>query len=235
MMRPFVELVRKDLALQWRNRDALVLVVLFALMVVLVFAFAYGPFFTPLALDADERRRELAKLASAVFWVAMLFSGVIALSRGAELDRVHGALRAIRLSGVAPEALYFSKVVSTVVLLGFVEAVLAPLTLVFLQVNSFTTGDGVRLAGIAALGTLGFSAIGAFLATMTASVRGRESFLSIMLLPVLVPLLIAATKCSVPVFASEALTEPMWLGLLAAYPFVSLAICGLLFEFVLEE
>jgi len=235
MRRPFTELVRKDILLQWRNWDAFVLVVLFALIVVLVFAFAYGPFFTPMALDAAERRRELAKLASAVFWIAVVFSGIIALNRSAELDRTTGALNVIRLCGVAAETLYLSKVVSTAVLLGLVEVILAPLTLVFFQVDPFTPNDAFRLVGIALLGTLGFSAVGAFLAAMAASVRGRESFLSMILLPLLVPLLIAATKCSVPVFASEPLRESMWLGLLAAYPFVSLAVCGVLFEFVLEE
>lgn len=231
----FLELVRKDLSLQWRSRDALPLVMLFALTVVLVFAFAYGPFLTPLGLPPSERREELAKLASTVFWIAIAFSGIIALSRSAELDRSHGALKAIRLSGIAPETLYFSKVVSTAVVLGLVGVVLVPLTLVFLQVNTFRPEDGLRLAGIVGLGTLGFSAMGAFLAALSASVRGRESFLSLLLLPVLTPLLVAATKCSVPVFASEPLRERTWLGLLAVYSFVSLAVCGLLFEHVVEE
>lgn len=235
MKSPFLELVRKDISLQWRSRDAVPLVMLFALTVVLVFAFAYGPFLTPLGLSADERRKELAKLSSAVFWIAIAFSGIIAMNRSAELDRSHGALRAIRLSGITPETLYFSKVISTVVVLGSVGCVLAPLTLVFLQVNTFRTEDGLRLAGIVGLGTLGISAMGAFLATMSASLRGRESFLSLLVLPMWTPLLVAATKCSVPVFASEPLRERTWLGLLVAYPFVSLAVCALLFEYVAEE
>ncbi|MBM3214812.1 hypothetical protein FJZ36_07855 [Candidatus Poribacteria bacterium] len=235
MIRHLAVLARKDLALQWQSRDALLLVVLFALIVLLVFAFAYGPYFAPLELDADARRLELGKLASAVFWIAISFAGVIALNRSAEMDRTQGAIQSIRLAGIRPEAIYLSRVLAMTVLLLGVEVVLAPLAVVFLQVRAFALPDAARLAGIALLGTVGFSALGSFLSAMTASVRGRESFLSVLLLPLLVPLLIAATKCSVPVFAAEPLRDTSWLGLLGGYPFVCLAVCTLLFESILEE
>ena len=228
-------LVHKDLALQWRNRDAVWVVALFVLLVVLEFAFAYGPFFVPLGLEIEERRRELAKLAAAVFWVAVAFAGVIALHRSAEIDRAGGAVRALRLAGLDASALYFGKVIGIVLLLTGVEIVLIPLTIAFLGIDTFGWYDALRLAGIAALGTLGFGATGAFIAAMTTSVRGRESLLSVMLLPIMIPMLIAATKCTVPIFASEPIRERTWLALLEAYPLLMLGLGTLLFDAILEE
>ena len=233
--RQFGELVRKDLSVQWQSRETIFVVVLFALLILLVFAFAYGPFFVPLQLDASARRRELAKLASAVFWVSAAFAGVIALHRGAEVDRAEGAWRAIRLAGVNSTVVYFAKVISMAVLLAGVQVVLLPATIVFLQVDAFGIRDVTRLAGITALGILGFSGLGAFFAAMAVGARGRESLLTVVLLPLLIPLLIAATKCSVPVFASEPIRDMVWLGFLGAYPPIVLAMGTLLFESVMEE
>lgn len=227
----FASLVGKDIALQWRRRDALLLVFLFALLVLLIFAFAYGPIFAPPELTPASRRREIAKLASGVFWIAVAFAGVITLSRGAEIDRRDGAVKAIRLAGVEPLTFYFSRIVSIWLLLSLVEMAMLPLTVAFLQVDHLTFQDVGRLAGIAALGTLGFSAMGAFLS----SIMERESFLTALLFPLLIPLFIAATKCSVPLFASEPFQETRWLGLLVAYPLLTMGVCSLLAESLLEE
>jgi heme exporter protein B len=231
----FIELVRKDIALQFRSRDAFLVVLLFSLLVLLVFAFAFGPMFAPVELDALARQREVAKLASSAFWIAVAFSGVIALHRSAELDREHGALKAVRLTGIAPETLYWARVASMVILLLFMEALLTPLTIAFLQVDAFRPGDAVRLAMVAGVGTLGFSALGAFAATMTTSARGRESILSVLLLPLVVPLLIAATKSTVPVFASQPLDDVRWVVFLAGYALLTLGLCTVLYPAILEE
>ena len=87
----FARLVGKDLGLHWRNREALYVVGLFSLLVVLVFAFAYGPEFVPPGLGREVRQGELAKLGAAIYWSALAFGAVIALHRSGEADREHGA------------------------------------------------------------------------------------------------------------------------------------------------
>ena len=74
----FGRLVGKDLGLHWRNREAVYVVGLFSLLVVLVFAFAYGPEFVPPGLGVRVRQGELAKLGAATFWSALAFGAVIA-------------------------------------------------------------------------------------------------------------------------------------------------------------
>ncbi|MAF12672.1 hypothetical protein CMK11_19660 [Candidatus Poribacteria bacterium] len=231
----FTRLVAKDLSLQWRNREALYVVGLFSLLVVLVFAFAYGPEFVPPGLGRAARHGELAKLGAAIFWSALAFGAVIALHRSGEADREFGAMGAIRLAGVSPTAIYFSRIVSIFIILTAIEAALLPAVIVFLQVESMTAMDVARMAGVAALGTCGVSTIGAFVSTMTASARGKESLLSVVLLPLVVPLLIAATKVSVDVFASRPISDWRWFSLLVAYPMLTAGVGLALFDSLLEE
>ncbi|MDA1191347.1 MAG: heme exporter protein CcmB [Candidatus Poribacteria bacterium] len=228
-------LAGKDLALQWRRREALFVVLLFALLVVLVFSFAMGPFFVAPQVTGEARVRELAKLASGVYWIAVAFAGVIAFHRSAEADRAHGAIKALRLAGIDASALYFGKVVSMTVVLGAVCLAMIPLTVAFFGVEAFEVTDALRLIGVALLGVVGLSALGAFVASLATGGGGRESLLSVMALPLMIPLLIAATKCSAPVFASEPLEEDGWFGLLAAFPLLMFGLGVLLFEAVLEE
>ena len=98
-----------------------------------------------------------------------------------------------------------------------------------------TAMDVARMAGVAALGTCGVSTIGAFVSTMTASARGKESLLSVVLLPLVVPLLIAATKVSVDVFASRPISDWRWFSLLVAYPMLTAGVGLALFDSLLEE
>lgn len=233
--RQFTRLLVKDLGLQWRTRDALYVVGLFSLLVVLVFAFAYGPEFVPPGLGREARGRELAKLGAAIFWSALAFGAVIALHRAGEADREYGAISAIRLAGVSPTAIYFSRIASVFIILVAIEAALLPAVVVFLQVDSMTAVDMARMAGVACLGTLGLSSIGAFVSTMTASTRGRESLLSVVLLPLIVPLLIAATKVSVDIMASRPIGDWRWFSLLVAYPMLTAGVGLALFDSVLEE
>ena len=231
----FTRLVAKDLGLHWRNREALYVVGLFSLLVVLVLAFAYGPEFVPPGLGRGARQGELAKLGAAIFWSALAFGAVIALHRSGEADREHGAMSAIRLAGVSPTAVYLSRIASIFVVLTAIEVALLPAVVVFLQVESMTAPDMTRMAGVAALGTCGVSAIGAFVSTMTASASGRESLLSVVLLPLMVPLQIAATKVSVDIFASRPIDDMRWFSLLVAYPLLTTGVGVALFDSLLEE
>ena len=89
-LKQLIYLIRKDLTLQLRTKDAVILIFVFSLLVVLVFCFVFGPVFVSFSLlkiDPHERLRELGKLAGSVLWVAFTFSGIIGLNRSFDIER----------------------------------------------------------------------------------------------------------------------------------------------------
>ena len=221
-------LIRKDLGLQFRSKETLVLIFVFSVLVVLIFAFAFGPIF--------PERVERGKLAASVLWTAFVFAGIISLNRSFTLERAHGALEGIRLTGVDASNLYLSKVVSNVVFLFLVEIVITPIALQFLDLLDVVTVDILlKLFGVLSIGTLGFCAVGVLLAGMSTSANGGESLLSVILLPLVTPIIIGGAKCTVSLLVTGGLEGGFWLKLIAGYSLIFLASAYLLADAVIEE
>ena len=221
-------LIRKDLALQFRTKDTLVLIFVFSVLVVLIFSFAFGPIFPQ---DRDER----GKLAASALWAAFVFAGIITLNRSFELERTYGALHGIRLTGVDPSNFYLSKVVSNLVLLSMLEVIVTPISLQFLEVLDLVTIQIlIKLIGVLAIGTLGFCAVGVVLSGISTSTHGKESLLSVILLPLIFPVIMGGAKCTVSLLTTGGLEGNFWISLLVVYSLVFLASSYLLFEFVVE-
>ena len=238
-LKQIIYLVKKDLTLQLRIKDAAILIFVFSLLVVLVFCFVFGPVFVPFSLlkiDRQEWLKELGKLAGSVLWVAFTFSGVIGLNRSFDIERSSGGLKGLRLTGIDPGNLYLSKVFSNALILFFIDICITPITLIFLGALEMINWAGwLKLTGVIALGTLGFCAGGVLLAGMSSGTKGRESLLSVVLFPILFPLIIAASKCTVSILNGNPLLKDIWLILLVGYSLIVLAVSYLLFEYVMEE
>lgn len=227
-LRQIGALIRKDLGLQFRSKETLVLIFVFSILVVLIFAFAFGPIF--------PERVERGKLTASVLWAAFVFAGIISLNRSFALERAHGALDGIRLTGVDASNLYLSKVVSNVVFLFLLEIVITPIALQFLDLlDVVTVSILLKLFGVLSIGTLGFCAVGVLLAGMSTSANGGESLLSVILLPFVIPIIMGGAKCTVSLLVTGGLEGGFWLQLLAGYSLIFLASAYLLADAVIEE
>jgi len=228
-------LIRKDLALQFRTKDTLVLIFVFSVLVVLIFSFAFGPIFPQ---NAEER----GKLAASVLWAAFSFAGIITLNRSFDLERANGALQGLRLTGIDPSNFYISKVISNLIFLAMLEVVVTPIALQFLEVSGRLDVKLqqqfalilLKLVGIFAIGTLGFCAVGVIVSGISTSTQGKESLLSVILLPLVFPVIMAGAKCTVSLLTTGALEGNFWISILVVYSLVFLASSYLLFEFVIE-
>jgi len=228
-------LIRKDLALQFRTKDTLVLIFVFSVLVVLIFSFAFGPIFPQ---NAEER----GKLAASVLWAAFSFAGIITLNRSFDLERANGALHGLRLTGIDPSNFYISKVISNLIFLAMLEVVVTPIALQFLEVSGRLDAKLqqqfalilLKLVGIFAIGTLGFCAVGVIVSGISTSTQGKESLLSVILLPLVFPVIMAGAKCTVSLLTTGALEGNFWISILVVYSLVFLASSYLLFEFVIE-
>jgi heme exporter protein B len=214
-------LVLKDLRLESRRRETLAGVLVFVLLVLVLFQFAL-----------DLEREQARQLAPGVLWITLLFAGLLALGRTFAAERDQGTLDGLLLAPLDRSAIYLAKVVATVVFMGLVEVVALPVFAGVFDAPLLTPGVLLTVA----LGTVGFAAAGTLFAALAAQTRARDVLLPLLLLPLLAPLLIAATRATDDLLAGAATptSAPWWelmLGLCALF----LGAAVLLFDALLEE
>jgi heme exporter protein CcmB len=216
--------MRKDLLVEVRSLEILSTTLFFAVTVVLMFSFG-------LVVDG----RPLADVAAAILWVAIAFSGTLALGRTFERERHNDTLRALMLAPADRPALYVGKLAGILLLLGLVELVLVPL--VGLLFNAPVIAQAVPLTLLIVGGTLGFCAVGTLFAAMLVRARSRDVLLPVMLYPMTVPVMIAGVRGTAALF--QATPEPavaqFWIGLLAAFDVVFVILALWTFEPVMTD
>ena len=124
MLRQFGAHLRKDFRLEWRSKDAINGMLFFALLVVVIFSFAFDP-------TAAQSRA----IAGGIIWVALLFAAVLALNQAWMRETRHGVLDAIRMTPASPAMLFLAKAVANFLFVAALEAVLAPLFTVFYNLH----------------------------------------------------------------------------------------------------
>lgn len=213
----------KDLLVEARTKGSFNAMAFFAALMLIVFAFAVGP---------DPRL--LRRLAGGLVWVGILFTGILSLSRTFHSEELAGGLEALEMYPGDPRAIYLGKLLSNVLLLLLVEAVLFPTAAVLFQVD--LSEVWLPLAGVALLGTFGFSAIGTFYATLTLHLRARELMLPLLLLPLMVPVLLGAVSATTTLLTGEgAETLGSWIRLMVAFDVIYFVVCVWVFPAVLER
>jgi len=211
----------KDLKIELRTREAVSAAFVFCVLTLVIFNFA-------LDFNTNEARR----LASGFFWVAIAFGGVLALNRSFALEKESECVRALALAPIDRGAIFAGKFLANVIFMFLIELLLLPLFVIFFDVN-IGGGFGMLLL-IFALGAIGFSAVGTLFAAVAANTRMRELLLPVLLLPVTVPVLIAAVETTSWALGAD-LDVSLWFKLLIVYDVVFVTACFLVFEYVLEE
>lgn len=208
----------KDVLSELRAREIVNSSLVFALLVLVLFNFAF-----------DLRVERVEAVAPGVLWVTFTFAGVLTLGRAFTREHDRGTLEGLLLAPVEREALYLAKVLANITFMGIVELVTLP---AFVALFNVTLDWALALATMA-LGTLGFATVGTLLAAIAANTRAREIMLPLLLFPLMVPVLIAAVKATGLALGGPDDGHP-WLGLLAGFDALYLAAALLVFEFVIE-
>lgn len=211
----------KDLRIEWRSRVTLSQVVPFAGLVLVMFGFA---------LDAN--RVTLRQATSGLFWFTVLFVALIAVQRSTSIETSDGARRALLLAGVEPAAVFVGKAAAVAVQLLAVEIFLLAGVVVLYDAEIESPGLVAATCGAA---TVGIAAAGSLLGALVAGVRARETVLPILLLPVLAPVLIAATRAFDDGFGSVAVNGWSWLGLLGGFAAINVVLGAMAYGVLLEE
>lgn len=213
----------KDLLIEARTKQGVNAMVFFAALLLLIFSFAIGP-------DADL----LGRVAGGLLWVGIVFTGTLSLARTFQSEEMSGGLRGLRAYPGDPRAIYLGKLLGNLVLLLAVEAVLFPAAGILFQLDLWPRAPA--LAGVAALGTFGFSTVGTFYAALTVHLRAREVMLPLLLFPALVPVLLGAVNATDLLLMGDPLGRlGGWIRLLVAFDVIFFVVCVWTFPIVLEE
>lgn len=221
MLHDALLIAEKDLRLEARSRVATNQVAPFALLVLVLFAFALDP-----------ARGILARATSGLFWVAVLFSSLLAVQRAFSVEAADGNRDGLRLSSLDPAGIFLGKVAGIGLQLLALQVVLAVGVSIFY--NARLHGPLI-LVFTCLLATVGLAAAGSLYGALAAGLRVKETILPLLLLPVVSPVLIAATQSFEAAFTGETADAWPWLGLLSVFAAVYTAFGIFAFGSLLEE
>jgi len=223
-LRTALLVLRKDVAIEAKSLEVLSTTLFFAVSVVLVFSFAFV-----------KEGQPLEDAAAGILWIAVAFSGTLALGRTFERERYGETLRALLLAPAPRPALYVGKLLGVLLLLAIAEALLTPLIALLFQAALFSRP--LLLAALLATGTIGFSAVGTLFAAMLVRARSRDVLLPILLYPITIPVIIAGVRGTSALLASppDATTAAMWISILTAFDVVFVTLALWTFEPLMTE
>ena len=220
-MSAYWAILGKDLRLELRTRQIAVSTLVFALLVLLIFNFSF-----------ELRDVDLVALAPGVLWVTFIFNGILVLERVFASERENGAIQALALAPIDRGLVFAAKwTLSSIIMLVTELAVLLAYALMFNH-NAFSP----LLLLTMLLATAGFAAAGTAIAVVAFNSRAREIMLPILLLPLTVPLLIAAVRATSAALAGVTLRDVApWLNLMAAFDVLVATVCYYCFGMLMED
>jgi heme exporter protein B len=224
MNKAFIKIIAilwKDILTELRTKEIIVSVLVFALLVLVIFSFAFGT-----GADMTELT------APGILWVALTFGGVIGLNRIFTVEKENSRLEGLMLCPIDRAVIYWGKLAGSFTFMLAVAIVVTPIFLALFNLPLFLP----RLALIIILATLGFASVGTLFSALAVNTRARDIMLPILFLPVVVPVIVAAVKATEPVLAGRPWGDmSTWLQIMIAFDIIYLVVATLVFEFVVEE
>lgn len=215
-------ILAKELRLELRTRELLNATVVFGIVVVVLFSFAFDP------TVAESR-----KYGPGLLWIAFLFAGSLMLHPSFAREQANDTIDALRLAPISSFAILLGKMLANFIFLSAAELILVPVFSVLYNVS--LTAIVAPLILVLVLGTIGISVTGTVFAAIAAHSRMRELMLPLLLLPILAPLLIAAVEATSSLLTDPPALDRAWVTFLASFDIVFVTAAWLLCDFLLEE
>ena len=215
-------IARKDIAIELRTRSALLSVVVFTLLALATFYFAWDP--TAVApLD----------LAPGVLWVTFTFAGLLGLQRSFGVEMQDRAIDPLLTAPLERESIYLGKAFANLAFVSTVLLVALPMLALFYNLPA---SAAVKLAPVALVAAIGLVSVGTLFSSMAVNTRLAELLLPMLSLPFFVPVVMASAQVSTRLMHDRPMSEAMpWLKLLIAFDLVFVVACAVAFPFTLEE
>jgi len=219
-------ILRKDVIRELRMREMLVSMFLFVMLALVIFHYAFG-------VDEDT---DLTSFTGGMLWVTFIFAALLGLNRSFAQEKDEQCLDGLLLCPVDRVTIFFAKMTGNLVFLLIIQAVSVPLFTLFFIERSYAADLGLFLL-VLLLADLGICTIGTLLATISMNTRARDLLLPIVFLPLIVPVLIAATSATTAIFADGADLGGLaaTLGFLAAFDAIFMVAAYGTYDFAIGE
>ena len=216
-------IARKDLAIEFRTRSSFLSAIVFSLLAITIFYFAW-----------DATAVSSVDLAPGVLWVIFTFSGILGLHRSFGVEEADRAIDALLVSPVEREAVFLGKALANLAFVLGVQALAIPAVALFYNLPIGRVL--VPLIGIAVLAAIGLVSVGTLFSSMASNTRLAELLLPVLALPFFVPIVLPAAQSTARLLAGRPIAEAMsWLRILIAFDIVFVVACALAFPFTLED
>ncbi len=218
--RKVIAITWKDALSEMRTKEIVFSVLVFTLLVILIFNFAFG-----------ANQETMALVAPGILWVTFAFAGVLSLNRSFILEKEEGCLEGLMVCPISREVIYVGKMLGSLLFMLIIEAIALPI-FAFL----FNLALSLQLVAITVLTTVGFVAVGTLFSALAVNTKAREMVLPILFLPIIVPIIICAVKATGLALSGEPWSDlSPWLQIIGAFDAIFLVVSFLLFTFVIEE
>ena len=224
-------LLKKDMVEELRTKEMLTSMVLFALLTMVIFNYALG------STVKTGAQLDLTGIAGGLAWTIFVFMSLLGLNRSFVHEKDEGCLDGLLLSPIDRSLIYIAKMLGNLIFLVVVEAITMPVFSIFFVTNNYLPRLWLVVLSLF-LGTLGVSAVGTLLATISINTKARDLMLPILFLPLIVPVVIAAVQATGAAIAGtpEAMgNAPTWLGMLVVYDIVFMLAAYGLYDYVIGE
>lgn len=213
----------KDLRLEWRTGEKLSSMGFFSILLLVVLHFSF-----------DFSRVGFEDVGVGVVWVSITFAGIVGLGHSFVVEREDGCLMGLLLCPGDRSAVYLGKFLSNLVFVGLVEALVLPLAAFLFNYDLVPVLLPFSLVML--LYTVGFVALGTFLSAMSARTRRGEFLLTILLFPLLIPVIMSSVRAAENILGGRSLADvKLFLIFNACYDLIMLVLSLLFFEYVVEE
>lgn len=221
-------LLRKDLMLEARTHDMVVSMGLYAVLVIIVYGAA-------LALTAQSV--DIMQMSGGLIWALIVFTSLLGLARSFAHEKEQGCMDGILLVPLDRSVVYLAKVTSNLLFLLVVEAISVPLFYFFFMTGQAPSESFGFIVFPLIIGAVGVAGVGTMLATITANARGRDVMLAVLFIPLIYPLLYACvTATTAAIMGGAVWTDHYTIALVlaAGYDIIMLALCWVLYDFIIS-
>jgi heme exporter protein B len=216
-------IARKDLAIEFRTRSAFLSAVVFALLAIVIFFFAW-----------DATAVAAIDLAPGVLWVIFTFSGLLGMHRSFGVEQPDRAIDGLIASPIERESIFLGKAIASLAFVLAIQIIAIPAVGLFY--NLPLARVAVPLSLITFLAAIGLVAVGTLFSAMAVNTRLAELLLPMLALPFFVPIVIPAAQATAKLMSGRPVGDAFaWLKLLVAFDIVFVVACTLAYPFTLEE
>ena len=210
-----------DTLSEMRTKEIISSVLVFTLLVIVIFNFAFG-----------ANPETISLVAPGILWVTFTFAGVLSLNRSFIPEKEQGCLEGLMACPISREVIYVGKMLGILLFMLIIEAIALPIFAFLFNLAVLS----LQMVTIVVLATIGFAAVGTLFSALAVNTKAREMVLPILFLPIVIPVIISAVKASGLALSGNSWGDlSSWLGIMGAFDVIFIVVSFLTFAFVIEE